>query len=93
MAAKAENMKRSKYNNLVSTHFFAPVAIETSGCFGPETASFIQDLGRKLRLESRDANSYTYLAQRLSVAIQRGNAASVLGTMSIQVEVEDDPFH
>ena len=29
---------------------------------------------------SGEANSFAYLTQRLSVAVQRGNAASVLGT-------------
>ena len=35
-------------------------------------------------------NSYAYLTQRLSVAVQRGNAASVLGTM--KVDSEDEKF-
>ena len=29
---------------------------------------------------SADHNSFTYLVQRLSVAVQRGNAASVMGS-------------
>ena len=35
-----------------------------------------------LRQVSGEANSFQYLAQRLSVAIQRGNSASVMGTMN-----------
>ena len=41
---------------------------------------FLRELGRRLQLVSADHNSYTYLIQRLSVAMQRGNAASVLGS-------------
>ena len=32
---------------------------------------------------SGEANSFAYVTQRLSVAVQRGNAASVLGTMKV----------
>ena len=41
---------------------------------------FLRELDRRLQLVSADHNSYTYLIQRLSVAMQRGNAASVLGS-------------
>ncbi len=57
-----------------------PVAIETTGVFGPETMEFLRELGRCLQLVSADHNSFTNLIQRLSVAVQRGNAASVLGS-------------
>ena len=36
-----------------------------------------------------EANSFAYLTQRLSVAIQRGNAASVLGTIKMDSEEEE----
>ena len=35
---------------------------------------------------SGEANSYAYLTQRLSVAVQQGNAASMLGTMKVDSE-------
>ena len=34
--------------------------------------------------------THTYITQRLSVAVQRGNAASMLGTM--KVDIEDEEF-
>ena len=84
MAAKAENTKKSKILPLFLITLFQPVAIETSGSFGLDTATFIRVLGRKLKKENQDVNSCTYLVQRLSVAVQRGNAASVPGTMNIK---------
>ena len=39
---------------------------------------------------SGEPNSFVYLTQRLSVAVQRGNAASVLGT--VKVDSADDEF-
>ncbi|KAL5460146.1 hypothetical protein EMCRGX_G033573 [Ephydatia muelleri] len=78
---QAEDKKAQKYKHLSSHHFFTPVAIETSGVYGPRTADFLKELGHRLRQVSGEASSFHYLAQRLSVAIQRGNSASVMGTM------------
>ena len=77
-----------KYKHLDSCYFFTPVAIETSGVFGPKTTEFLKELGLRLRQVSGEANSFAYLTQRLSVAIQRGNAASVLGTIKMDSEEE-----
>ena len=79
-----------KYKHLDSCYFFTPVAIETSGVFGPKTKEFLKELGLRLRQVSGEANSFAYLTQRLSVAIQRGNAASVmLGTIKMDSEEEE----
>ena len=78
---QAEDKKAQKYKHLSSHHFFTPVAIETSGVYGPRTAGFLKELGHRLRQVSAEASSFHYLAQRLSVAIQRGNSGSVMGTM------------
>eukprot|EP00731_Ephydatia_muelleri_P014934 Em0008g654a len=71
---QAEDKKAQKYKHLSSHHFFTPVAIETSGVYGPRTAGFLKELGHRLRQVSAEASSFHYLAQRLSVAIQRGNS-------------------
>ena len=89
VAAQAEERKCSKYCHLLSSHSFAPVAIETSGAIGPRTSEFLWQLGRRLRQVTGEVKSTTYLLQRLSVAIQRGNAASVLGTISHSADLED----
>ena len=81
VAAMAEERKAVKYVSLSSTYTFTPVAIETSGVFGPRTATFLKDLGHRLAQVTGDKKSTTYLLQRLSVAVQRGNVASVLGTI------------
>ena len=81
--------KTQKYKHLDSYYFFTPVAIETSGVFGPKTTEFLKELGHRLRQVSGEANSFAYLTQRLSIAIQRGNAASVLGTMKMGSQEEE----
>ena len=89
VAQQAEDRKMQKYKHLDSCYFFTPVAIETSGDFGPKTTEFLKELGLRLRQVSGEANSFAYLTQRLLVAIQRGNAASVLGTIKMDSEEEE----
>ena len=89
VAQQAEEKKMQKYKHLDSCYFFTPVAIETSGVFEPKTMEFLKELGHRLRQVSGEANFFAYLTQRLSVAIQRGNAASVLGSMKMGSQEEE----
>ncbi len=89
VAAQAEERKYVKYRDLATSHIFVPVAIETSGAFGPRTREFLTELGQRVRQVTGEVRSRTYLLQRLSVAIQRGNVASVLGTISHGADLED----
>ena len=56
------------------------MALETAGVYGPAAAAFVQDLGRRLATCTGERRETEWLRQRLSVAIARGNAASVLAT-------------
>ena len=80
VAARAESQKLEKYANLSHSHFFTPIAIETTGVLGPKTFSFIKDLARRITRQSGDPKSTTYLFQRLSMAVQLGNAVSIMGS-------------
>ena len=80
VAANAEVRKELKYANLSHSHCFMPLSVESTGVFGPRTFSFVKDLGRRMTRQSGNVNATSYLKQRLSMAIQRGNAISVLGT-------------
>ena len=53
VAERAEHLMISKYAHLDSSHHFVPVAVETSGVFGPEALPFIQDLSQGLRQVSQ----------------------------------------
>ena len=81
VAAQAEQSKQEKYAALNQCHIFTPVAIETAGPFGPETFLCLRDLGCRLKQVTGEAKSFSYLRQHLSVAVQWGNAAAVMGTM------------
>ena len=43
----------------------------------------ILHLGRRISLQCGDPLATTYLIQRLAVTVQRGNAASIIGTMGL----------
>ena len=49
VAARAESVKEEKYIDLLRTHEFVPIAVETPGVFGPQTLAFVKELGRGLR--------------------------------------------
>ena len=82
VADQAEERKKAKYSELATTHHFVPLAVETTGVFGSEAQMFFRELGRRIRDESGEPLAYQYLLQRISVAVQQGNAAAVLGTSS-----------
>ena len=93
MAEEAEKKKRAKYAHLEESHHFVPVAVETLGVFGPEARSFLRELGRRIADSTQDPLSHHYLRQRISVAVQRGNTAAILGPMVTSDCFKDmDPF-
>ena len=77
-AAKAHSTKRAKYPDLVRRFRFEPVAIETSGVFGPTTRNIVHEIGKRISEKSGDKRETLWLKQWLSIAIQRGNALSIL---------------
>ena len=79
-AEKAAVNKTKKYVALAATHSFIPVAIETSGAWCPQSAEFIEDLGRRITTITIEPLETTYLYQRMSVTLQRGNADAFRNT-------------
>ena len=74
-------LKKVKYSYLEGHPgiCFTPIAFETSGVLGPLSLTFLKELGCKLSATTGDTRSYSYLLQRLSVAIKRGHAAPFSG--------------
>ncbi|XP_061717664.1 uncharacterized protein LOC133525431 [Cydia pomonella] len=80
-ASSAESLKRRKYVNLGSSYIFAAFGVETLGPWGPSARRLYKELAKRLIEASGDQRAGLYFAQRISIAIQRGNAASLLGTL------------
>ncbi|GAV09548.1 hypothetical protein RvY_19063 [Ramazzottius varieornatus] len=74
-ANKAEKLKRHKYRELDGRYLFCPVAFETFGPFRNEASSLIQQIGKRIAEATGEARSLSFLKQKLSIDIQRGNAA------------------
>lgn len=89
-AAGAEILKTRKYDEIAAgCYMFSPLGFETMGPWGPEAKKVIKDLSARLINTSGDRRAGSFLAQRISITIQRGNAASLLGTMSCGDALED----
>jgi hypothetical protein len=74
--------KHEKYKILKSANFiFKALAFETLGPWCEETRTFINTIGSKLVKETGNVRAKQFLRQRLSLAIQRGNATSIRGTL------------
>ena len=77
-ADKAEARKRTRYAALQSRYRFEPIAVETTGVLGRTTAAFLRELGRRISACTGDKRETSWLLQRISIAVARGNSASVL---------------
>ena len=79
-ANRAEERKRLTYNSLLDRYRFEPLAIETTGVYGKSSARFVSELGRRISGNTGDKRETHWLRQRLSIAVVRGNASSILAT-------------
>jgi hypothetical protein len=80
-AEMACKRKHSKYSSIISSNYvFKGLAFETLGPWCKEAIDFINVIGNRLIAESGDSKSKKFLFERISLAIQRGNAASIRGT-------------
>ena len=52
VADDAEFRKTQKYSNLVSSHYFVLLAVESLGVFGKEARSFLKELGQRVKSSS-----------------------------------------
>jgi len=55
--------------------------VETLGVWGPEAASLVSELGRRIAVITGEPHSASFLRQRIDVVLQKGNAASIMGTL------------
>ena len=81
-ASRAEAVKTSKYSALASTHIFIPLALETMGAWGQQCLEFVRDVGRRLTALTGEKKEPAYLKQRISIALQRGNALACRGSLT-----------
>lgn len=82
-----------KYEELINQNYlFVPFAVETMGPWSHEAIGFFNVLSKMLILKTNEPRAKSFLMQRLSMAIQRGNAAAVMGTFR-ENEKMDEVFY
>ena len=77
-ANSAEERKRRKYPALAEAHQFEPIAVETMGVYGESTGAILSAIGRRLVEVTGEPREFNWFRQNLVIAIQRGNAFSIL---------------
>ena len=92
LADKFEEMKLEHYEDLMNTHIVTPMAVEIMGSWSQMGLGFIKKLGTKITNVTKDDRSTSYLFQALSMAIQRGNAISIMGTVP-DIKELDEIYH
>ena len=78
----ADVRKTKKYQDLLKTHHFIPLAMETLGPINETGITFVEDIGRLLTQATDEARETSFIFQRLSVTIQRFNAVAFAGTFT-----------
>lgn len=82
LANFAAARKPKHYSNLTSNNYFLlAFSVETMGPWCDESIDFINKIGSKLQDLSGDKRSKYFLIQKISMAIQRYNAACIMGTI------------
>jgi len=77
----AEADKRRKNESFARNYEIIPLAFETLGSLGEDTDAFLKDLACRIRRETGEGRAGVFFLQRLSVALQRGNALCIQATM------------
>ena len=91
---EAEKRKIEKYREFIDNgYIFQPVALEVQGSSGESSEIFITRLCKMLCLSHDDQRAGSFLKQRISMALQIGNAACVLGTVSDRDAFEEIFLH
>ncbi|XP_060804915.1 uncharacterized protein LOC132902733 [Amyelois transitella] len=70
-----ERFKTNKYSCLGTQYEFVPFGVETLGPWGKGARELHKALSKRLREATGDPRAGSFLAQRIAIAIQRGNAA------------------
>jgi len=81
VASAAELNKIAKYSDIIAGVDFVPFVIESSVVWGEQAMSLVKELGRRMAEVNKEPRSTMFLRQCLSVAVQRANAACILGTL------------
>ena len=93
VAKEGEERKFKHYENLVNDYEFILISVETFGTWGETGLKFIQEVGKLIENKTQEKRSTSFLFQAISIAIQRGNALAVSGTIGENHEILEEVFY
>jgi len=82
-AAETAAVRKKQVQLIQLHHDFFPMSLETVGPMSVSTQDFLAQIGRRLTEVTMDPRKTTFLFQRLSVTVQRFNAACLADTFAI----------
>ena len=80
-AEQAEKKKMTLYQDLQTSYYVVPIAMETMGSWGKASLKFMKSLGSEVAEETGEKQASSYLFQSMGIATLRGNAMSISGTV------------
>src|SRR6218665_3575802 len=80
----ADERKKTKYQDLLNSHHFIPLAVETLGPINEEGITLITNIGRHTTRQTDEMRETSFLFQRLSVIIHGFNAVAFAGSLLSQ---------
>ena len=76
-AERAAAKKTEKYDELRRNYIFIPLACEVTGVWNNEAEEFFNDLGSRITCSTGEDRETSFLNQRVSISLQKGNAACI----------------
>ena len=81
--------KLAKCEAICELHHFKPVAVERLRALANDAMAFLKELGCRIAAVTKERRAFEFLMQRISVAVQRGNAACILGTLPSILDLDE----
>ena len=78
---KSWKAKKIKYAPLAENFIFFPIAVETTGCFGKDSLTFLKRLGCSLMKAKGDPKEMPYLFKKIFIALLRGSYCSIVNAL------------
>ena len=88
-AQRAEGTKRRNYSDLATESSVQPIALETFGSWAPDSLKFMKSLGEQIKINNDEPKATYYLLQRISITLQRSNAASIIESMGPKTNFQE----
>lgn len=90
VAEQAATKKRNDHRSIIDQNYiFVPFACKTLGPWCNEAHTFVHQLMKMVTMSTGELKSKQYFTQRISIAIQRANAACVMGTFEERSKLDE----